>query len=150
MRQFLDTHPYLTEKAEVMTNAAEKAVIEKVIGTSPGTVELIRSELKGIRDRLGYEDSPQVEQLIIAEIVVAWLWVQWLDVQLTKDGGTIGLIEYWQRRVVSAHKRFLRACESLARVRKLTERKPSPIASAAASAYLRDAISRGLRSQGPH
>jgi hypothetical protein len=127
LRRFLNDHPHLTEKAELMTTAAEEAAVKRLVGVSPGSVELIRSELKGIRDRLGYEGSPQMERLIIREILVSWVWVQWNDMQLaeSKNGPSI---EFWQRQASQAQKRFLRSCESLAKVRKLTERPVSPLA----------------------
>jgi hypothetical protein len=127
LRRFLDAHPHLTEKAELMTTVTEEAVLKRIVGVSPGSLELIRSELKGIRDRLGYEESPQMERLIIGEIVVAWVWVQWNDLQLAKAEKAPS-IEFWQRQVSQAQKRFLRSCESLAKVRKLTERAVSPLA----------------------
>jgi hypothetical protein len=133
MRKFLDIHPYLTEKAEVITSAVENSVIEKVAGSSPGVIELIRSEIKGIRDRLGYEGAPEIERLLIAEIVICWLWVQWYGVIAARNQESMAVGRHWEKQLTCAQKRFLRANETLAKVRKLTERKPSP----AAMAYLK-------------
>jgi hypothetical protein len=132
LRRYLDAHPHLTEKAEVLTLAVEDTLLAKVDGGRPGVRELLRAELKGIRDRLDYEDAPEIEQLIIAEIVIAWLWLQWHQCQFAA-ADTWKLGEYWDKKLSGAQKRFLRACESLAKVRRLTERKMSP----AALSYLR-------------
>jgi hypothetical protein len=145
LRRFLNAHPHLTEKADLVITVTEEAIMKRLVGASPGSIELIRSELKGIRDRLDYERAPQMERLIIREIIVSWMWMKWNDMQLTKcENGPS--IEFWQRQASQAQRRFLRACESLAKVRKLTAPKDSP----AATAYLKEAIIRGLRSQGPN
>lgn len=94
----------------------ERALLEKL--TNRPTTQLgIRVNCNQLRRDLGYEASPMLEQLIIDEIVACWLYLQWTRYQLTGDGGS--LVSFWEKRVSAAQQRFLRASESLGKVRKL-------------------------------
>lgn len=137
LRRFLAAHPHLTEKAEGIAGVVEEAILSKMTLERPGAAEVLRAELKGIRNSLDYEDAPELERLIIAEIVISWLTVQLIEAHIAQ-GREPGMVEFYERRLSHTQKRFLRASESLARVRKLTERRMSP----AALAYLKGMAQR--------
>lgn len=132
MRRLFDKHPELTREAKVLVGAVEGVLMKKIAPKNPGTAEILMAEIRSIRDHLGYQDAPQLERLIIGEIVISWLLIQWLDIQVVQQE-TFRAAEFWQRRLTQANKRFLRASTTLAKVRKLTEPKASP----ATLAYLK-------------
>jgi hypothetical protein len=68
-----------------------------------------------LRDGLGYATSPTHERLLIDHVINCWLRLHHLE-QLSINGGYVPDIE---RRLSTAQHRFLRAVESLARVRRL-------------------------------
>ena len=75
-----------------------------------------------IRDEMGYHDAPILEQLIIENIVTAWLHVQYCESQLAfmaGKGKSITLLEFWERRLSLAQRRYLATSESLAKIRKM-------------------------------
>ena len=91
-----------------------------------------------------------MERLLIAQICLAWLRLQWTEHQVSgqamSGGGTIQVFMFWEKRLVLAQKRFTRAIESLAKVRKLTERKSNAKASVAMiEAAMRESAVQGMR-----
>ena len=80
----------------------------------------------GIDDRkkdFGYKDAPAIEKLLIEQIIVCWVLLQKAQVLYAvaqQPGVALPEADYWERRVSAANTRFLRASETLARVRKLS------------------------------
>jgi hypothetical protein len=80
----------------------------------------------GIDDRkkdFGYKDAPALEKLLIDEIIVCWVVLQEAHMgyaSAQRQGPGLPEADYWERRVNAAQARFLRGCETLARVRKLS------------------------------
>jgi len=83
----------------------------------------IETGIDDLKKDFGYKDAPAVEKLLIDQIIVCWVFLQKSQMQygVEKQPGTaLPEADYWERRVTAAHMRFLRACETLARVRKLS------------------------------
>jgi hypothetical protein len=75
-----------------------------------------------LRDELGFKTAPALERMLIEHIVLCWLRLALNELQFSavmQHGGTLAQIEHHQRRLGAAQKRFTRASESLARLRKL-------------------------------
>jgi len=81
----------------------------------------IEEQLIGIRDGLGYHDAPIMEKLLIENIVTAWLFVQRCETKIALMQGAQSMreLEFWERRLSLAQHRYLAACESLAKIRKM-------------------------------
>lgn len=76
-----------------------------------------------IRKDLGYRDSPALEKMLIDQAVICWLQAQKTQLKYEHNlSASIGIpqADYWERRLTAANARYLRACEALARVRKLS------------------------------
>ncbi|MBC8548161.1 MAG: hypothetical protein H8D23_00785, partial [Candidatus Brocadiales bacterium] len=85
----------------------------------------IEAQTEVMRQGLGFEQSPMLEQMLIENVIICWLRLQWAEYQLSGfmgSGGSNSMAEvtYWERRLTTAQQRFLRASNSLAKVRKLT------------------------------
>jgi hypothetical protein len=71
---------------------------------------------------LGYDSSPPLERLLIEQILVCHLNLYVLEINSAGklyDSHTTEAGMYWDRRLTGAQRRFTRACEALAKVRKL-------------------------------
>ena len=93
LRRFLAEHPKLLDEVEIMAATTRSALVNK-ISDQPGLRVVVEAELKGIRDRLGYSpEASEVERLLIAQICLAWLRLQWTEHQVSgqamSGGGTI-------------------------------------------------------------
>ena len=81
--------------------------------------------LDELRENLGYDVSGGLERLLIDRIVVCWLRVQQAEhLQTARDseGSSFAASRYYDRRLEMANKTFLRACKTLAQIRKLMKR----------------------------
>jgi hypothetical protein len=75
-----------------------------------------------LRTELGFEESTALERLLIDEIVLCWLDHYRIEIsyaQQTKESFTLPALEQWEHVLTSKQRRYLRAVESLARVRRL-------------------------------
>jgi len=107
---------------------------EKVIGTLiSGTVgrEALTAHTRVMRDGLGYQDAPELERGLIEHIVLCWLRVQKIEHGYTQFMAQASVVlsqaDWWERRLTAAQVRYLRACEGLARVRRLTRSGPNAV-----------------------
>lgn len=75
-----------------------------------------------IRDEMGYHQAPIMEKLLIENIVTAWLRVQHCESQLAwrmTGSNSAATLEFWERRLSTCQRRYLAACETLAKIRKM-------------------------------
>lgn len=84
--------------------------------------EKMKYDLRKMRDGLGYEDADEMEKLLIEQVCLNWLRTNLLEqahASKTLESHTSATGLYWDKRLTAAHNRYLRACETLAKVRKL-------------------------------
>ena len=84
--------------------------------------ESIKRGITTMRKDLGFEDRSPLERLLIEQIVLAWLHyhtTQWSHEATLNGGTTMRNAQFWERRQNGAHRRYLRAVETLARIRKM-------------------------------
>ena len=105
---------------------AEHTIIENAPAV-PGVKECWRQRLSSLRKDLGYVGAPMLDQLLIQQAALCWLKLNVIELQYSnvmKQSITLTLGIYWEKRLTAAQRRFTRACESLARVRRLSRRIP--------------------------
>lgn len=81
-----------------------------------------------IRKGFGYGDASIFEQMLIDNIIISWLGVQYSNFQLFSRMGKderIVILDFWEKRLNAAQRRYLRACESLTRIRRLLSTNPA-------------------------
>lgn len=65
----------------------------------------------------------ELERLLVQQVVISWLYLSFIEYNysavLTDTAMTITRGDYWERRMGAAQRRYLRATETLARVRRL-------------------------------
>lgn len=106
---------------------AEHAALEGIFGKRQGLRECWKQRLQSLRSDLGYASAPPLERLLIQHITLCWLNLnvtEFRHTQIMRKSFTLTLGIYWEKRLSAAQRRFTRACESLARVRRLSHRMP--------------------------
>jgi hypothetical protein len=76
-----------------------------------------------VQKDLGAETASPLESLLIQQVVLCWLRLNVLEIHYTimlGDNHQIATGLYYEKRLTAAQKRFTRACETLAKVRKLS------------------------------
>lgn len=85
--------------------------------------ETMRLHIEDMRKNLASENDGKLEKLLIDQVIFCWVRLSIIEQQYTtvmKESHTLTMGIYWEKRLSAAHKRYQKACESLARVRKLT------------------------------
>lgn len=83
--------------------------------------ESTKHRLDLLRQELGAESAPALEKILIENIVVCWLQLHITQTrhELNTRQAGIAVATYWEKRLSATNARYLRACETLARVRRL-------------------------------
>lgn len=126
LRRFLKSHPELWRQGQDLAAMAIDHFIDNSRAT-PATRELFRARAMALKEDLGWRDASCLERLLIDAVILAWLrWtmteLQHANVMAGDHSAENGL--YWEKLLAGAQRQYLRACETLARVRKLARRTP--------------------------
>ncbi len=86
----------------------------------------LETGLKQMKADHGYPDASPLEKMLIEQVLVCWLRLYWVECIFTQSMGKLSIQQgiYWEKRLSASQRRFLRACETLARVRRLASRTP--------------------------
>lgn len=106
---------------------AELRVIETARATT-AVKECWKHRLQVLKKELGSEGAPLLEQLLIQQAALCWLKLNLIELSyssLMKQFITLTPGMYWEKRLTAAQRRFTRACETLARVRRLSRNTPA-------------------------
>jgi hypothetical protein len=106
---------------------AELTVIENARATT-AVKECWKHRLQVLKKELGADDAPLLEQLLIQQAALCWLKLNLVELSYSstmRQSITLTLGVYWEKRLTAAQRRFTRACEALARVRKLSRNTPA-------------------------
>lgn len=126
LRRHLASHPELWRQGQDMAAMAIDHFIDQA-ATTPGLKELMRARALAMRADLGAADASVLVRMLIDAVVLAHLrWIM-TDLQHTNLMATNHHFErglYWEKRLANAQRQYLRACEALARVRKLSRNTP--------------------------
>lgn len=118
----LETVPDLWRAYGDLDAATTKTLINGIAGKNAALRESLKVGHAAMCRDLGADAAPALERLLIAHVAMCWLRLQQAEYHYSKQQGesvTLALAEYRERKLTTAQHRFLRACESLARVRRL-------------------------------
>lgn len=126
LRRFLRNNPEIWNRLRTLyditfSNFLSKEYIE------PVAVELIRPKLKELKQQLGYNNATSLERLIIEGVILSylrWITTEIKYINLVNENHSFDKGLYWAKRLNNAQRAYLRACETLARVRKLSRNCP--------------------------
>lgn len=102
-----------------LAGSVEKALLRKIAGCLTGFEKFYEVEVRGMRERLGYEQATEIERILLDRIVMCYLRViQAEDYQSsTLDDGFLRQLEASDRLLLRAHTRLLRAVDAYVRIK---------------------------------
>jgi hypothetical protein len=107
--------------------AARQVVLERVKAVlGPAVPEVWDAQADHLRAEMGYADAPALERALIEAAVLCWIRLAAMEMHYTgvlASDTTFKHVEHTERRLTETQKRFNRACEALARVRRLSRPK---------------------------
>ena len=129
LRKALEDTPEWVVLLGDMSSQLRSRIIE-AMAPQPGLHIAVKKQAEQMAKELGVEQASQLERLLIDQVVIAWL--RWQSVEWTYQRNfdqSISLTKglYLEKRLSAAHRRYLQAIESLARVRRLLARAPVQI-----------------------
>jgi len=128
IRKWMDEYPEIWRVVFDISNVIETNLIDEV-RPEQAVQWAIRKNAEELRAGLGFEGATLMEQLLINNIIVSWLRVQWTEYRLIlymgQDEKWMSEIEFWEKRLNVAQRRFLRASETLEKIRKLSTKNPT-------------------------
>jgi hypothetical protein len=126
LRQALDSAPQLLERMSNLSHDLRRRIIESMSPNQSGMHIVLMSSAHAYLEALGYHSASVLEQMLIDQTVLAWLRLQMTEHRYQSfidAGNTSRERDYWQRAMNSAQRNFLRATETLAKVRTLLHRR---------------------------
>jgi hypothetical protein len=121
LQSCLDTMPEFCLILGDTTSHLQRRLIER-LSPSRSAQMAIQTRATAVRNGLGYEGATQLEQLLIDHAVLCWLRLQQVEgtyAAAMDRSLSLSQADCWDRHLAAAHRRYLRACEALARVRRL-------------------------------
>lgn len=125
LQLYLNENPDLCDKISLLANSVKSNLLEKIVDDA-GSRLLIREELDQLKKRLTTEESSPLEMLLIDAVLMCWLRFQQAESYRSSvmgPGQTFTHVEYADKMLTRAHNRYLKAIESLARLRRLNQPK---------------------------
>lgn len=139
LREHLAEYPQLCEVIADLSGKVRDNILSSLASDSFLVQESYRQKLAAMRDNLGWQSSSEIEKILIEQVCLSWLRLNFIEIvhrEKTRESHTIDWGIYWDKILDAAQRRHLRACESLAKVRKLL-----------AEANLREQQARNKRAQ---
>ena len=122
IRKLFGNNPQLYfEKCDMVQSA-----IENIIDLTKGNLlskESLRMNVQAIQLNLGYNDALPIERVLIEQVALNWLRMvctEFSYTYITNSAANLKSLVYWERRLSMTQKRYLKAIETLARIRKIT------------------------------
>jgi hypothetical protein len=129
LREQLETAPELVKVLGDLSRQLRRRIIES-FAPQPGLHMAIQKQVGQMARDLGAAQASPLERLLIAQVLIAWLrWqtVEWTYQRNFEESITLTKALYLEKRLTAAHRRYLQAIESLARVQRLLKRAPVQI-----------------------
>jgi len=134
---YMNSEPDLFNRVSLFARMARNALIDRVSGENrEGSRAVLARECAAFVDRLTRKDDSALEHIMIGRITMCWLRLLYAENLMTvasESGVTLKQYESADKGLSRAHARFNRACESLAKIRKLTRGKSSETGAALSS-----------------
>ena len=121
LEQLFEDSSILWKAASLAHNAALVAIETESRG-SDGSRVAMEANYWGVRRELGSNDASPMERLLIDHVALCWLRLQTLEHRYSRvmsESITLTLGQYWEKRLSAVQRRYLRACTTLARIRKM-------------------------------
>jgi hypothetical protein len=121
LRKFLNEHEDLATRPNFVAYSLQRTIMQKVT-PGAGDLELFEREYEKRRDDLGRKDASAIERLMIERIMLLWvrlLWCENYNAGFMKGGAFVRQSEFADKQYTRAHTRYVKALESLAKLRQV-------------------------------
>lgn len=122
------TTPGAWSLASIPVELLRKSLIEKLAGQGAASA-LYLAETDILAKQLGYDTAPALERMLIDRLLTVRLRLlhaeRGYNQHVLNGSVSLTLAEFWEGRLSSTQARFLRAVETLARVRRLARNAPA-------------------------
>ena len=122
LRTFLHDNPQLWQLTGNLGERVANRLVESLNGAPALLSESLKAGYEQLQKDLSVEGASALEKVLIQQIALSWLRlliVEHRHAAATEGSYSIRVGEHWEKRLDAAQRRFLRASESLARVRKM-------------------------------
>ena len=122
LRRYLDQHREVWRVLGDLAEFAYNRLVDATVGDQAALRESLQAGKQAMRDDLGYPQSAALERILIDHIILCWLRLYHVEFKYTEaqNGSmSLALASDWERKLSATQRRCLRACETLARIRKL-------------------------------
>ena len=122
LRKEFDEVPELYRNVGNSANTIIHRILDDLSGKSAFVREATERYMSEMKTELGFHTSTFVEKMLINEILMRWLRLQVIEndhKSLTYQSHTLTEGMYYEKRLHMAQKRYLRAMETLVRVRQM-------------------------------
>jgi hypothetical protein len=123
--QALAAHPGLWR---VLTDLTSRAIDSMIDQLSPSVAQRVslRRGADELLASLAGAGASALESALAEQIAVCWVRLRIFEVTLSNATADLDpvTVRFWEERVAAAQRRYLAACESLARIRRLALRTP--------------------------
>jgi hypothetical protein len=121
LRKFLDEHKDFADQHSVFAYSVRMGIMRK-LAHIPGNFELLEREYNAKRNNLGWANASSIERLLIERIMLCWLRLLWCENyngNFMQASIPIRESEYADKQFARAHSRYVKAVESLAKLRQV-------------------------------
>lgn len=128
LRRLLDEHPALARQGGDLCRITADMLIKRSFSHQGSMRFSIERQLETMRQSLGYVEGVEPDGMLIEHILMCWLRLHDVEARLEMvlhDNSSFEVREHFEKRLNAAQRRYLRAVETLARVRKLAQRTPT-------------------------
>lgn len=124
LNRVLREHPAVWRIAgDVMQMTGDKLIQDIGKDSTYAITQSLKTGRTQLEKDLARPNDGELERLLIQQVILAWLKLAYTEYHhehyLTNGNTTINVADFWERRLSAAQRRYLRACETLARVRRL-------------------------------
>ncbi len=123
LRRFFDNDPELWQATGNMAKRTLDHLCRTYYQRSAYVQECVQRRVEQMREQLGFAEASALERLLIEQILVCYVNLYVLEINSAGklcESHTTETGLYWDRRLTGVQRRFRRACETLARIRKLS------------------------------
>lgn len=122
LKLFLREHPEICREASDLTEMAINNFVQKT-DYSQSAKEILIVQAQNLRDDLGWKDASTLERLAVDIVVMSWM--RWACAEIIyankiSVNHTLTSGQYWHKKLIADHNAYLRSCEALAKIRKLS------------------------------
>ena len=122
LREVLTQYPALSQLGGNLARQVETQILLHACPTQQSARISIEKYCEYLRNQWGYESASPLERTLIEHVALCWLRFHLTELRYEstmQDNLTLAQADYLERKLSTHQRRYLRAIETLARIRKL-------------------------------